>query len=285
MNAHWSYEFAWAALDSQRPTLVTVRDHAWAILRYSPDAYRVMRLLMNAIVLRRARCLTANSAYLRERLPQRLQSSTVVIPNFYVESEWSAWQRPVAKTRTILTVANGFARRKNVHAALRAFALVRLRHPDMEYRLIGDDMGPGETAARFAEAEGLHAGVTFVGRQPYERTIEEIRRAMILLHPALEESFGMTILEAMVVGTTVVAGQNSGNVPFLLGSGAAGFVCDVRDPPAIAGAVQGALADPEDMGRRVSRARAIASEQYSDTVALERYEERLMAAACQGNGA
>ena len=83
LNAHWGYEFGWAALDTGIPTLVTLRDHASTILRYMPDLYRVMRWLMNSYVVRRAPYLSTNSQYLYELLPSHHRQKARVIQNFY----------------------------------------------------------------------------------------------------------------------------------------------------------------------------------------------------------
>ena len=49
----------------------------------------------------------------------------------------------------------------------------------------------------------------------------------ILVHPALEESFGMTLVEAMARKVPVIAGQSSGAVPWVLSGGEAGLLVDV----------------------------------------------------------
>lgn len=65
----------------------------------------------------------------------------------------------------------------------------------------------------------------------------------LLLHPALEESFGVVVAEAMALGLGVVAGAASGAVPWVVGpvdakSGcAAGVLTDVRDASSIASAL------------------------------------------------
>ena len=72
----------------------------------------------------------------------------------------------------------------------------------------------------------------------------------ILLHPALEESFGMAIVEAMVLGLSVVAGRDSGAVRWVLDEGRAGFLTDVKDPNAIAESLLACIEREEDRERR-----------------------------------
>jgi L-malate glycosyltransferase len=276
INAEWSYTYAWAALDSGRPTLVTVRDHARTVLRHAPDAFRLVRLAMNAYVLHRATHLSANSEYLMARLTQGQQRKTRVVPNFY-----SPLLGDLSKERqgldtnfehpVIASVVNGFGRRKNVPAALRGFSVVRRQIPTAELHLIGEGMGPAGPARAYAQSAGLTAGVRFMGRLPYLETMREIAAAAVLLHPALEESFGMTVLEAMVLGTPVVAGRDSGNIPSLLDQGRAGILCDVRAPRRIAEAVLLATRESEQRQSLIRRAREVARERFSEEVAVSAY--------------
>ena len=56
LHAHWSYEYALAALKSNKPHLITVRDNASAILKTHNDkAYRLLRYFMNNYVIRKAK--------------------------------------------------------------------------------------------------------------------------------------------------------------------------------------------------------------------------------------
>jgi len=67
IHALWTYEFAWAALDTRRPVVVTARDAPLTILREMRDAYRAMRALMAYLVRARTPVLTAVSPYLAGR--------------------------------------------------------------------------------------------------------------------------------------------------------------------------------------------------------------------------
>jgi glycosyltransferase involved in cell wall biosynthesis len=171
----------------------------------------------------------------------------------------------------ITTVVNGFAPWKNVARALRAFSLVRRKMPAAELRLVGEDMGVTGPARAYALSLGLMAGVTFVGRLPYVETLREVAAATILLHPALEESFGMTVLEAMALGTPVVSGRDSGNIPYLLDRGRIGVLCDVRSPVSIADAMLPLLRDPERAAVLSGRARVMARKRFSEEGAIEAY--------------
>ncbi len=225
VHAMWSYEFALAALGSGRPTLVHYRDNAWTILKHTPDTYRFVRWLLNLWVTIRAPHRLANSEYLKSSLGLA-GLRTEVVPNFLPSTAAPPENlRPAVRNGSLLTVSNGFSGHKNVSVALRAFSALRQKGLAREYRLVGMRMGPGEEADLYARANGLSDGVVFVGPLPFQETMNEIASATLLVHPSLEESFGMTILEAMALGTPVVAGATVGNIPDLLASGECGTLC------------------------------------------------------------
>ena len=276
MHAQLTYAFAWSALDAEPATLVTVHDHARTIFAHSPDAFWLMRLAMNHLVLRRTAYLSSPSEYLYRLLTPAQRLRTRVVPNFCsaLLSQVSSENRPPASSidvPVITTVANGYGHWKNIARAIRAFRLVRRKLPNAQLRLIGEGMGEAGPARAYAMSAGLMAGVSFVGHLPYVETLREVAAATVLLHPALEESFGMTVLEAMALGTPVVGGCDSGNIPYLLDRGHAGVLCDVRSPVGIADAVLSLLRDPEKATELSRLARAMARERFSEEAAIKAY--------------
>jgi len=246
VHAHWTYEYALGALATRRPTIVTVHDWAPTIFAQWRDAYRLGRLLMNAVTLWKGTHFIANSPYIQARLERWVTGPVTVVPNALDDDRFSPPSRPGPGTPpTLISINNGFGARKNVTTLLRAFASVRRAHPDSRLRLVGERYGPGQTAEAWARERGLAAGVVFVGPLAYEDTLDELRAADLLVHPALEESFGMTLLEAMATGTPVVAGAESGAVPWVTGEGTAAMLTDVTQPAALANAVETMLTDPE----------------------------------------
>jgi glycosyltransferase involved in cell wall biosynthesis len=271
LNAHWSYEFAYAALEAGLPSLVTLHDHALTVLRYARDPYRFVRLLMNYSVLSKAQYLSANSPYLYSRLSERNKKKTRTIPNFYTEFLEQCSARPVAKSSFVLSVSNGFSRFKNIGTALKAFSIIRKRKPDIEYHLIGDNMEVGGLAYEYAVRNRVTDGVQFLGRLEFEEVTRKIRQALVLLHPSREESFGSILLEAMVLGTPVVGGHSSGNVPYLLDNGRAGVLSDVNSAQETAKAVLTVLEDVELARSLVERAKRFAEKNFSEDVILQAY--------------
>ena len=67
------------------------------------------------------------------------------------------------------------------------------------------------------------------------------RRCAAFVFPSTYEGFGLPLLEAMLCGAPVVAGNNSSQ-PEVVGDAAA--LVDVKDPANLAGAIEGVLANP-----------------------------------------
>lgn len=277
VHAHWSYEFAAGALDSGVPCLVTCHDSPWAILKAMPDLYRAGRLLMARPVLRRMRHATVVSPYLVEALQGMTPAPLQLVPNPLPASLiQNGGQRALldfaAQPPRIAMLLNGWSPRKNGECGMQALALIRKVFPSVEMHLYGPGYGTGEQAMGWAEQRGLGGDFIFHGWCPYGQAMRELAGMDLLVHPALEESFGMTIAEAMALGIPVVAGRDSGAVPWVLGyPDGGGALVDVRDPQAIADAVLDILGSADVYARCSQRGRQRAVEHFSPNAVANAY--------------
>ena len=96
----------------------------------------------------------------------------------------------------------------------------------------------------------------FVGDLNEEDLIECYTGATALVHPALWEGFGLTMLEAMALGTPVVACSDAIARPLA----AAAFTFPPRDAAALRAAIERVASDPTEREERVRAGRAAAME-------------------------
>lgn len=245
-HAQWTYEYALGAIASNIPTVVTVRDWAPLILRWHPHPYRLVRLGMNWRTLSSAQQLTTVSPQMATRLSKVMRRDVAVVPNALPDGRIERSRvEPDLDRPTIIAVNNGFSRFKNVASLLRAFPKVRSSLSGATLELIGQDFGPDGRAEKWARGEGLTEGVRFRGAQSPATIDSAIGQSDLLVHPSLEESFGMVLIEAMARGVPVVGGRNSGAVPWVLDYGAAGVLTDVLSPTEIADSIVSVLQSHE----------------------------------------
>lgn len=280
VHAHWSYEFALAAIESGLPNLITCHDAPQIVLRYTPDLYRLSRYLMARKVFFQAPNLTAVSPYLRNMLTGYTRRPIAVVPNPLPSKSDFAIADTIDLRRIhprISMVLNGWGRRKNPTTALLAFRLFRQNYPDAELHIFGNDFGPNGIGEKWAKQNSLDHGVVFLGPQPYEIVLKALAKSDLLLHPALEETFGMSIAEAMSLGIPVVGGEKSGAVPWVIQNG--GLAVDVKCPQSISSALNRIFSNPELHKELAFNARTIASTRFSADVVAEMYQseyERVM---------
>lgn len=242
IHAHWTYEFALAAIASGLPNVVTCHDAPQAVLRYMPNLYRLVRYYMARQCLSRASCVTAVSPYLKNAVQKFTAAPIHVIPN---PLSPDLTDRPISRKQStngepvVAMVANGWGKLKNPIPAIQGFARMRKTYPQARFRLFGVDFGPGEAAQRWSIAHGVSDGIEFVGRLSHAELLKQIAEADVMLHPSLEETFGVSIAEAMALGVPVIGGARSGAVPWVVGVG--GVLVDVRDPVAIESALIGLM--------------------------------------------
>lgn len=290
VHAHWTYEYALAALDSGLPTVVTVHDAPLKIVRWnlprhgtgSPvrrlarTVHWILKASMAWRVARRSPFNIAVSPHTRDHFERvmRCRGEIDTVPNLMLSdpsppdlpepTEWDPAERPFR----CVSVLGTWGDLKNGKTLLRAFALTRDSGLDARLLLVGVDFGPEGEAARWAHDRGLTEGVEFVGPIGNAAVLDLLASADLLVHPSREEACGMVITEAQLTSTAVIGGATSGGVPWTLGYGAAGELVDIESADELADAV-GALA--RDDGRRRELARA---GQY---LALRRHDPEVLA--------
>jgi glycosyltransferase involved in cell wall biosynthesis len=145
-----------------------------------------------------------------------------------------------------LCSVGGWGPIKNNATLLKAFSIVRRRHPSARLALFGREVGPGQAAEKWARRRQLLEGVLFHGPTPYEKVLDFLEtEADLMVHPSLVECNPMVLMEAMACGVPVVAGRRSGGVAWTLEEGRSGYLCDVRDERALAETIVEALEQPE----------------------------------------
>jgi glycosyltransferase involved in cell wall biosynthesis len=273
VHAHWAYEFAWAALSSGVPHVITSHDSPFTIARYykgfTLGGYRWLRAGMAWHVLRHAKMVSTVSPYMVGEIQSLCRAAVQVVPNPVAEDVFGIPRQDEVGHRRVLMVCNGWDARKNPQPALRAFADMSARIPEVELVMLGAGFGPGQEAQGWWAEQGLRGRAQFVGAVPHRQVLQWMARSELLLHPSLEESFGAVVAEAMAIGLPVVAGHASGAVPWVVGD--AGCLVDVRSASAIADALFGLL---DDSARRTSlgeKARAAVRRRFSAADVIDQY--------------
>jgi glycosyltransferase involved in cell wall biosynthesis len=107
-----------------------------------------------------------------------------------------------------------------------------------------DDFPGGTPLGELVEELGLARRVRFDGKLSPADLDAAYRDAAIVVLPSLFEGFGLPALEALAVGTPVVAAR-AGALPEVLGLAGAGRLVESRDPAALAKGIAETLADWE----------------------------------------
>ena len=280
ISAQWTYEHALGALECGIPTAVTCQDtplrYAWT----SKHWFTTYHLLVAWRVIRRANrlvCVSPDTArhvqtFFRPRCPVDVVPNGIM-PEVFGRGErrlQQAGARPVPFT---LCSIGGWGKIKNNAVLLKAFSIVRRRHPSARLALFGREVGPEQAAEQWARRRHLHEGVVFKGSTPYEKILDFLEtEADLMVHPSLVEANPMVLMEAMACGVPVVAGRNSGGVAWTLDDGRCGFLCDIRDPRVLAETILQAMAQPDQNQSLVQRAFDFARKHFSGELVVNANE-------------
>ncbi len=143
---------------------------------------------------------------------------------------------------------------KGIDTMLLAMSLIQQRYPERVKNtcmaIIGGDPWADDLDEEMARLQKLRADldihdlVTFLGAKDQTILPNYYAAAEIVVMPSHYESFGMVALEAMAMGTPVIASE-VGGLAFLVQDGLNGFHVPSRDPEALAGKIYELLTNSE----------------------------------------
>lgn len=231
IHVHWCYEYAAAALDvCKEKTIITMHDWPIFIQEYLHNYYWRRRLSLGMKNVMRCNKFVAVSPYIKEQL-DLLGKKSIIIPNYIDESMIVEKRKEYNFNEPrIVNISNGFDDRKNTKNCLKMFSILKRSLPNATLIMIGDSYGPGEAAEQWSIDNGMSEGVVFRGRIPSKDVYYELSRSEVLISTSREESFGMTLIEAMASRCLAVGGKTSGAIPWVLDEGRAGLLVDVDKP-------------------------------------------------------
>ena len=219
--------------------------------------------------------VTAVSASLRDdtRREMPVTSNIVVIPNFLDCHFHRRAPDPQLRARfcrpdekLVIHISN-LRPVKQVEAVVRVFALIRKR---VAARLLivgeGPDLGKAE---QLIDQLGVTAHVELVGEA--QDVVGLLSVSELFLLPSLQESFGLSALEAMACGVPVVA-SNVGGLPEVVTDGVTGFLHPPDHVERMAESAIGILSDPAAHARMAAEGVRLAQERFSANRIVPQYE-------------
>jgi glycosyltransferase involved in cell wall biosynthesis len=269
VHAHWTYEFAIAALKIDKDAIITAHDAPFTILWWFKDIYRFFRLVMSMRVRFLAKNLTCVSPYLQDkwRLEMFWRKKITIIPNI---CPFPPIDAPLFRFdgARIITIGDS-TKRKNIKSLILGMSEIRKVLPGASLDIYGDGLDGNSTLASWAKNNSLDAGIKWQGLASRNEIQSALDKSDLLIHPSLEESQGMILLEAMSRGVPVIAGIYSGGVSWTIED--AGTLVDVRDPSAIARQAIHILKDRKRMQQMGVRGLELVKNKYSPEYVISSY--------------
>ena len=246
LHAHWTYGTANGiySFAKQIPVFCTVRDWAPVIRAFSPHRggaiWFVKNVLNERILSNHNVHFISNSPYTKKLIEDRLKKDVPCIYNPIENSSLINREKEYPDNLQIVTILSYLSNRKNADKLLEAFKVVHMQHPTSMLHFI---IGMTEDALKRSEAykrwmdNNLLDGVSLHCNVAHDDIFHYIDQSTLMLHPALEETFGNIIIESFSRKTPVIGGENAGAIPYLLQEGRYGYLCDVQSAQAMSSTV------------------------------------------------
>jgi glycosyltransferase involved in cell wall biosynthesis len=146
------------------------------------------------------------------------------------------------RASTLVTVGHLVARKRHADV-LRALWLLRDRHPDVRWVVVGD--GPERPAlARLAGELGLAERMQLRGQLAPAQALAAMRGAGVFVLPSVDEAFGVAYVEAMAAGVPAIGCRGEPGPEEIAGCGGGMRLVPPADPEALARELGALLDEP-----------------------------------------
>jgi glycosyltransferase involved in cell wall biosynthesis len=201
-------------------------------------------------VLGHARLVLANSAGTAARC---LQAGARTVRVVHLGSDLPASVTDAPAAPTLVTVAHLVARKRHSDV-LEAVALLRERHPQIRYLIVGDGPQRQQLRAQIS-ALGLQGNAELLGALPHAQALAVARAATLFVMPSVYEAFGVGYVEAMAGGVPAIACRGEAGPEEIASCGGGIELVAAGDSAGLAATVERLLSDPAQQAalRRAAR--------------------------------
>jgi len=219
--------------------------------------------------------VTAVSASLRAETKRAMPVTRdiTVIPNFVDFTVYRRKADPTLRTRfcpsdeRLVIHLSNLRPVKQVDAVVKVFAQIRARVP-ARLLIVGEGPELGR-AEQLIDELGVGAHVELIGEA--QDVVGLLSVSDLFLLPSLQESFGLSALEAMACGVPVVA-SNVGGLPEVVADGVTGFLHPPDHVSQMAESAIRILSNPELHARMAAEGVRLATERFSADRIVPQYE-------------
>ncbi len=205
-----------------------------------------------------ARLVLANSAGIAARCRELGADATRVV---HLGTDVPSDPAAAPASPLLVTVAHLVARKRHADV-IRALWLLRDRHPELRYEIVGD--GPERAAlARLAAELGVSGRVEFRGQLPPAAAVAAGRAATAFVMPSIDEAFGVAYVEAMAAGVPAIAALGEDGPAEIAAAGGGIELVPPGDVEALAGRIDALMADPDWRARLGEQARATVTSAFT----------------------
>ena len=241
--------------------------------------YRALREIESSVTDRlfptRNELTACVNSVVAERLRERGEHAVYLPPGITpVRHRFSKYRR-----FTICFVAKNhiWTERKGLHHLLDALLTLAREHPELEWELQVIGNVPPDSAARFRKYHEIRERIAVAGPLPREKSMETVARSHLFAAPSLYDEFGYAVLEALMLGTPVIASQNESFLDMVTPE--CGVVTDTRDPAGFARQIARLVRDKRLIRQMGRNARKRAVREYSWEKVMERIRQELRISA------
>jgi len=141
--------------------------------------------------------------------------------------------------------------RKGIHLLLQACAILQKQGCENYSLLLVGDGAQRQELEAFSQAHGLSDRTHWTGRVEYGNLGTYFRKADVFILPTLEDTWGVVVQEAMVLGKPVLCSDRAGAHEMII-AGENGYVFDPYQPEELAALMHRFIDDP-DLSRIMSQ--------------------------------
>ena len=271
VHAHWWIPSGWFVSRSRIPFLVTCHGSDVRLLERSALLRR-----MGAGVLGRAARVTTVSRFLAEdirRLLPQVSTTTVVTPMPIDVTSFAAGERELKAVPPRILYAGNLVPSKGVDLLLQAAALLSRRGVQYELKILGE--GPARPELQSLAGQlSIIDRVTWAPFVPQSQMPQEYGASTVTVLPTRgnAEGLGLTLVEALLAGSAVVA-TPAGGIPEVVRPEVTGLLARPEDPADLAQQLERLIVSPDLRERLIGAGKELVLQTYSPDAAIGRFVE------------